>query len=78
MNDSNIKVLFIGTGTETPSYNEFLIKGTVSHDLLPNYLNCADIFVLPTSNEGAVMLLLKQWLVGYQLYPQIYLLIMIY
>ena len=52
LNDDNIKVLFIGTGTETPSYNEFLIKGAVSHDLLPDYLNCADIFVLPTSNEG--------------------------
>ena len=52
LNDNNIKVLFIGTGTETPGYNEFLIKGTVSHDLLPDYLNSADIFVLPTSNEG--------------------------
>ncbi|NQU85202.1 MAG: glycosyltransferase family 4 protein, partial [Mariniphaga sp.] len=52
LNDSSIKVFFIGAGNESPDYQEILYKGTVPHDLLPNYLNCADIFVLPSSNEG--------------------------
>jgi len=52
LKDDNVKALFMGTGSEMPDYKEILFKGTVSHDLLPDYLNCADIFVLPTSNEG--------------------------
>jgi len=52
LKDDNIKALFMGTGSEMPDYKEILFKGTVSHDLLPDYLNCADVFVLPTSNEG--------------------------
>ena len=27
-------------------------KGAVEHDLLPKYLNCADVFVMPTQKEG--------------------------
>lgn len=52
LNDKSIKVLFIGTGLENPDYGNTIFKGSVSHDSLPDYLNCADIFVLPTSNEG--------------------------
>jgi len=52
LNDHSIKALFMGTGNETPQYNGIIFMGTVPHDLLPDYLNCADVFVLPTSNEG--------------------------
>ena len=52
LKDDNIKALFMGTGSEMPDYKKILFKGTVPHDLLPDYLNCADVFVLPTSNEG--------------------------
>lgn len=52
LNDHSIKALFMGTGNKTPEYKEIIFKGTVPHDLLPDYLNCADAFVLPTSNEG--------------------------
>jgi len=52
LNDSSIKAIFMGKGNESPDYQEILFKGTVPHNLLPNYLNCADIFVLPSSNEG--------------------------
>lgn len=52
LNDNSIKALFMGTGSETPDYEGILFQGTVPHDLLPDYLNCADVFVLPTSNEG--------------------------
>jgi len=52
LKDPSIKALFMGTGSETPDYNGILFQGTVPHELLPDYLNCADVFVLPTSNEG--------------------------
>ena len=52
LNDNSIKAFFIGTGNEMPDYNEVLFQGRVKHDLLPDYLNCADVFVLPTSSEG--------------------------
>lgn len=52
LNDDSIKALFIGSGVQSPDYKHTLYKGTVNHDLLPNLLNCADIFVLPTLNEG--------------------------
>lgn len=50
--DSKIKAIFIGTGNEDPDYEEIIYKGPVSHDILPEYLSAADIFVLPTDNEG--------------------------
>jgi len=52
LNDPSIKALFMGTGNDAPDYKEILFIGIVPHDLLSDYLNCADIFVLPTSNEG--------------------------
>lgn len=27
-------------------------KGPLEHDLLPKYLNCADVFIMPTQKEG--------------------------
>tara|TARA_Y100000816_G_C26102814_1_gene584985 strand:+ start:2345 stop:3499 length:1155 start_codon:yes stop_codon:yes gene_type:complete len=52
LKDNSIKAFFIGSGNEIPDYHEVLFKGKVEHDLLPDYLNCADVFVLPTSSEG--------------------------
>jgi len=52
LNDNSIKALFIGSGVQTPDYQNTLYQGVVNHDLLPDFLNCADIFVLPTLNEG--------------------------
>jgi len=52
LNDNSIKAFFMGTGNEIPDYKEILVNGIVPHDMLPDYLNCADVFVLPTSNEG--------------------------
>jgi teichuronic acid biosynthesis glycosyltransferase TuaC len=52
LNDENIKALFIGNGSEMPDYKGTLFIGSLSHDLLPDYLNCADVFVLPSINEG--------------------------
>ena len=52
LNDSEIKAIFIGRGPENPSYEGVIIKGPQPHDLLPEYLSAADVFVLPTQNEG--------------------------
>lgn len=52
LDNPHIKAFFIGSGEEVPSYKYTIFEGTVSHDKLPEYLCCADIFVLPTINEG--------------------------
>ena len=49
---TGIKALFIGSGAEIPDYPGILFRGVVPHNEIPNYLNCADVFVLPTLKEG--------------------------
>ena len=44
--------IFIGKGNEHPTCKNVLFEGTVNHNDLCAYLNCADIFVLPTKAEG--------------------------
>jgi teichuronic acid biosynthesis glycosyltransferase TuaC len=52
LNNNSIKAMFIGSGNIDPDYDGIIFKGIVAHELLPDYLNCSDIFVLPTTNEG--------------------------
>ena len=52
ISDNHIKSIFIGKGAEEPDCPGILFKGTVDHDKIPEYLNCADVFVLPTLHEG--------------------------
>lgn len=52
LHNTNIKALFLGKGAEVPTYEHVIYQGTVNHDLLPEYLSAADIFVPPTNNEG--------------------------
>lgn len=52
LDNPNIKAFFLGRGEEIPSYRHIIYQGTVQHDLLPEYLSSADVFVLPTNNEG--------------------------
>lgn len=52
LNNPNIKAIFIGRGSESPTYKNTVFQGPVNHDLLPEYLSCADVFALPTNNEG--------------------------
>jgi glycosyltransferase involved in cell wall biosynthesis len=44
--------IFIGRGDCVPSCRNILFQGSVDHEAIVNYLNCADIFVLPTKAEG--------------------------
>lgn len=50
--DSSIKILFIGAGPQEPNGDAVLFKGRLPHALVPEYLSCSDVFVLPTLAEG--------------------------
>lgn len=52
INNDNIKAFFIGKGDQQVSYKNTIINETIQHTDLPTYLSAADIFVLPTLNEG--------------------------
>ena len=52
INDESILSIFLGSGSVDPSYERVIIADTVPHALVPSYLNCADVFILPTLNEG--------------------------
>lgn len=56
LNDPHIKVMFIGKPFPGYEYNfncpGIIHKGALDHELLPQYENCADVFVLPTQKEG--------------------------
>jgi glycosyltransferase involved in cell wall biosynthesis len=49
----NVYSIFIGAGKkEEPQCKNIIFKGRLMHDEVPVYLNAADVFVLPTLNEG--------------------------
>lgn len=52
LNDQHVKAVFIGSGSDDPNYEGIIHKGRVNHDNVPVWLNAADVFVLPTENEG--------------------------
>ena len=52
LNDNKIKSIFIGEGSEEPDCPGIVFKGVLPHNLIPRYLCCGDVFVLPTLNEG--------------------------
>lgn len=47
-----IKSIFIGSGDIGPTCDGILIQGNQPHDVVPELLSTADIFVLPTQAEG--------------------------
>ena len=44
--------VFIGSGKEQPDCENILFCGRLANDEVSDYLNAADVFVLPTMNEG--------------------------
>lgn len=52
IDNNGVKAVFIGSGNENPDYAGIIQKGRVNHDDIPMWLNAADVFVLPTENEG--------------------------
>jgi glycosyltransferase involved in cell wall biosynthesis len=53
INDDSIKSIFIGSGPQKPVCNGILFCGELPHKNIVDYLNSADIFVLPTLHEGS-------------------------
>ena len=47
-----VKSMYIGKGDQKPKGDGVLFCGQLSHDEIPVYLNAADVFVLPTKQEG--------------------------
>lgn len=56
LNDPHIKVMFIGKNRPaddaTPSCQGIVWKGGLEHNEIPDFLKSADVFCLPTLNEG--------------------------
>jgi glycosyltransferase involved in cell wall biosynthesis len=58
INNSNIHSIFIGRNyyfsdnLQQPNCDGIAFCGRLAHEQLPEYLSCADIFVLPTLREG--------------------------
>lgn len=56
MNDSEVKSIFIGSNLTDDDYSpncpNVLFMEKLEHSVIPDYLNCADVFVLPTLHEG--------------------------
>jgi len=50
--DLSVKGVFIGRGEQKPKGEHVLHTGPVPNDELPVWLNAADLFVLPTQQEG--------------------------
>ena len=50
--ENDVYSIFIGEGPEEPNNPNILFKGKVTHNDVPLYLNAADVFVLPTLQEG--------------------------
>jgi len=47
-----IKAIFLGSGPQVPQGSQVLFQGNVPHANVPDWLSAADIFVLPTLQEG--------------------------
>lgn len=48
----NVKMIYIGGGDEKPEGTNILFCGKLQHESIPDYLNAADFFILPTKAEG--------------------------
>lgn len=49
---NDVYSIFIGQGEEPPVCKNILFCDKVSHNRIVDYLNCGDVFVLPTKAEG--------------------------
>jgi len=52
LNNKDIKAFYIGKGDVVPYGDNVLFAESKDHDIIPEYLSCADLFVLPTIHEG--------------------------
>lgn len=48
----NTKMIYIGSGEYVPKGSNILFCGRLHHEEIPEYMNAADFFILPTKAEG--------------------------
>lgn len=48
----NVPMIYIGGGSCKPEGSNILFSGKLKHEKIPEYLNAADFFILPTKAEG--------------------------
>lgn len=48
----NVQMIYIGGGKDKPEGTNVLFQGRMQHERIPEYLNTADFFILPTKAEG--------------------------
>lgn len=51
-NAGNVKMIYVGSGSDNPTGDNILYCGSLQHDCIPDYLCAADFFILPTRAEG--------------------------
>jgi len=51
--EGNVGGVFIGSGKQEPFGDKVLFKGRLKHEEVAEMLSAADVFVLPTQNEGS-------------------------
>lgn len=68
LNDPKIKVMFIGRPLSGFAYDfdcpGIVYKGPVDHESLPQYINCSNVFVLPTRKEGCSNAIVEALAIG--------------
>ena len=60
----DIGAVFLGNGPQAPSGAQVLHSGAVSHEEMPFWLSAADVFVLPTLDEGCSNAILEALFCG--------------
>lgn len=60
----NVQVLLVGSGPMKLRSSRISFLGEVAHSVLPDYLSAADVFVLPTFNEGCCNSILEAMACG--------------
>lgn len=59
-----VKAIFIGSGDLIPTGDDIVFMGKLPHDQICEYLNCSDVFVLPTLAEGCSNAILEAMACG--------------
>lgn len=60
----DIGAVFLGYGPQVPQGDQVLFQGEVPHEDVPIWLSAADVFVLPTLNEGCSNSILEAMFCG--------------
>jgi glycosyltransferase involved in cell wall biosynthesis len=60
----NAQIMLLGAGPTRLGSPRICFEGVVEHDVLPEYLSAADVFVLPTLQEGCCNAILEAMACG--------------